>query len=125
VDLASIDTGNADDDAHVRSADFLDVDRYRRLTYRSTDIRADGADFVVDGELSLHGVTKSVPLHLEVNGFQPDSPFGDTRAGFTGTAEIDRRDFGVEFVIPLERAGSAWATRSKLEIETIRQDADG
>src|ERR1044071_5480773 len=80
VDLASLDTGNADRDAHVRSPDFLDVERYPELTYRSTGIRQDGDHFVVDGELSLHGVTKSVPLKLEVNGFQPNSPFGDTRA---------------------------------------------
>jgi polyisoprenoid-binding protein YceI len=125
VDLASIDTGNADRDAHVRSADFLDVERYPTLTYRSTGLREDADGFVVEGELSLHGVTRSVPLHLEVNGFQPNSPFGDTRAGFTATAEIDRRDFGVEFNAPLDGGGVMLgnAIQITLEIEAIRQDA--
>ncbi len=62
VELASIDTDNADRDAHIRSADFFDVERYPTLTYRSTGIRRDGDGFIVDGELSLHGVTRSVPL---------------------------------------------------------------
>jgi polyisoprenoid-binding protein YceI len=60
IDLASIDTGNADRDAHVRSADFLDVEQYPTMTYRSTGVRVDGDGFVVEGELSLHGVTKPV-----------------------------------------------------------------
>ncbi|HEX9506649.1 MAG TPA: YceI family protein, partial [Acidimicrobiia bacterium] len=80
IQLASIDTSNADRDAHVRSADFFDVEQYPTLTYRSTGIRAEGDGFVVDGELSLHGVTREVPLALEVNGFQASTPFGDTRA---------------------------------------------
>ncbi|HEY8215707.1 MAG TPA: YceI family protein, partial [Acidimicrobiia bacterium] len=125
VDLSSIDTGNSDRDAHVRSADFLDVERYPTLTYRSTGIRADGDDFVVDGELSLHGVTKPVALRLEVHGFQPNSPFGDTRAGFTATGEIDRRDFGIVFDMPLEGGGVGLGHKVQiaLEIEAIRQEA--
>jgi polyisoprenoid-binding protein YceI len=123
VDLASIDTGNADRDAHVRSADFLDVERYPTLTYRSTGIRSEGDDWVVDGELSLHGVTKHVPLRLEVHGFQPHSPFGDSRTGFTATAEIDRRDFGIVFDVPLEGGGVGLGHKVHvtLEIEAIRQ----
>jgi polyisoprenoid-binding protein YceI len=124
VDLTSIDTGNPDRDAHVRSADFLDVDQYPTLTYRSTGIRPDGNHFIVDGELSLHGVTKSVPLQLEVNGFQPNSPFGDTRAGFSATTEIDRTDFGVEFNAPLDGGGVVLGDKIRitLEIEAILQD---
>lgn len=124
VDLASLDTGNADRDAHVRSADFLDVERYPELTFHSTGIRAQDDGFVVDGELSLHGVTRPVSLQLEVHGFQPDSPFGDTRAGFTAKAEIDRRDFGIEFNIPLDGGGVGLGHKVDvtLEIEAIRQD---
>jgi len=126
VDLASIDTANADRDAHVRSADFLDVEQYPTLTYRSTGIRPAGDHFVVDGELSLHGVTKQVPLDLEVHGFQPDSPFGDTRAGFTATAEIDRREFGIEFNLPLEGGGVGLGHKVQitLEIEAVLHEAD-
>jgi polyisoprenoid-binding protein YceI len=125
VELASIDTGNADRDTHVRSADFFDVDQHSTLEYRSTGIRADGDGYIVDGELSLRGVTKPVPLHLEVNGFQANTPFGDSRVGFSATAEIDRRDFGVEFNAPLEGGGVTLGNKVQitLEIEAVLQDA--
>ena len=123
VELASIDTGNADRDAHVRTADFFDVERYPTLTYHSTGVRQDGDGFVVDGDLTLHGVTKSVPLALEVNGFQAETPFGDTRAGFSATAELNRNDFGIEFNAPLEGGGVVVGNRIQiaLEIEAVRQ----
>ena len=126
VQLASIDTANADRDAHIRSADFFDVDQHPTLTYRSTGIRADGEGFVVDGELSLHGVTKQVPLQLEVNGFQAVTPFGDSRVGFSATAEIDRRDFGIVFNAPLEGGGVALANKVNisLEIQAVLQTPD-
>jgi polyisoprenoid-binding protein YceI len=126
VDLASIETGDAGRDEHLRSADFLDVEQHPTLTYRSTAIRPDGDAFAVDGELSLHGVTRSVPLRLEVHGFQA-SPFGDTRAGFTATTEIDRRDFGIEFNAPLEGGGVLVGNKIEitLEIEAILQENDG
>ena len=97
VDLASIDTNNADRDAHIRSADFFDVEQYPTMTYRSTGVRADGDDFIVDGELSLHGVTKPVPLHARGQRLPARLPFGDTRVGFSATAEINRDDFGITF----------------------------
>lgn len=100
VDLTSIDTGNAQRDEHVRSADFLDVEKYPTMTYRSTGMRPDGEDFVLDGELTLRGLTRQVPLTLEVGGFGPDpfredDPFKGARAGFTATGEINRLEFGV------------------------------
>jgi polyisoprenoid-binding protein YceI len=125
VDLSSIDTNNADRDAHVRSADFLDVEQYPTMTYRSTGIRADGDGFIVDGELSLHGVTRSVPLALEVNGFLPESPFGDTRVGFTASADIDRSDFGVKFNMVLDNGGLGLGEKVHitLDIEAVLQPA--
>ena len=124
VVLASIDTGNADRDAHVRSADFFDVEAYPTLTFRSTGVRADGDDFVVDGDLTLHGVTRPVSLALEVNGFQHASPFNDVRAGFSATAEINRKDFGIEFNMPLEGGGVVLGEKIQiaLEIEAILQE---
>jgi polyisoprenoid-binding protein YceI len=123
IELASIDTGNPDRDAHVRSADFLDVEQYPELVYRSTGVRADGDGYIVDGELTLHGVTRPVPLVLEVNGFQPTTPFGDTRAGFTATAEIDRQDFGITFNMPLDSGGVGLGNKIaiQLEIQAILQ----
>ncbi|WP_067461253.1 YceI family protein [Actinomadura macra] len=100
IDLTSVDTGNAQRDEHVRTADFLDVEKYPSMTYRSTGLRAERDGFVLDGELSLRGVTKQVPLRLEVGGFGPDpfrqdDPFKGARAGFTATGEISRLEFGV------------------------------
>ena len=123
VVLSSVDTGNADRDAHLRAADFFDVDEHALMTYRSTGVRSDGDDFVVDGELTLRGVTREVPLKLEIHGFQPETPFGDTRSGFTATAEIDRRDFGVSFNMALEGGGVGLGNKVQitLEIEAILQ----
>jgi polyisoprenoid-binding protein YceI len=122
IDLASIDTGNADRDAHVRSSDFFDVDQHTTLTYKSTGVRVEDGDFVVDGDLTLRGITKSVPLQLEIHGFQPTTPFGDTRAGFTATAEIERSDFGISFGIPLEGGvGLGNKVKITLEVEAVLQ----
>jgi polyisoprenoid-binding protein YceI len=106
IDLSSIDTNNEQRDAHIRSADFLEVEKYPTLTYRSTSVRADGDGFVLDGELTLRGVTRQVPLSLEINGFGPDG-FGGTRAGFSARAEINRSDFNVSFNAVIEGTGGA------------------
>jgi polyisoprenoid-binding protein YceI len=124
VNLSSVDTGNADRDAHLRSADFFDTDQHTLLTYRSTGIRYDDEEgFVVDGELTLRGVTKQVPLQLEIHGFQQATPFGDTRTGFTAIGEIDRRDFGVSFNMALEGGGVGLGNKVQvtLEIEAVLQ----
>ena len=122
--LSSVDTGNADRDADLRSADFFDTDQHTLLTYKSTGIRYDDEEgFVVDGELTLRGVTKQVPLQLEIHGFQQGTPFGDTRTGFTATGEIDRRDFGVSFNMALEGGGVGLGNKVQitLEIEAVLQ----
>ncbi len=117
IDLASIDTGNADRDAHLRSADFFSVEEYSTMTYRSTGVRSDGENLVVEGELTLHGVTKPVELALEVNGFQPVTPFGDSRVGFSATTEIDRNDFGITFNMVLEGGGLGLGEKIKVALE--------
>ena len=116
IDLASITTGNDQRDDHIRSADFFEVETYPKMTYRSTGVRVDCDDYVLDGELTLKDVTKSVPLTLELNGFGPD-PFGGTRAGFTATAEINRRDFGVNFSAPMETGGVVVSDKINVELE--------
>jgi polyisoprenoid-binding protein YceI len=116
IDLASIDTGNAQRDAHIRSADFFEVETYPTMTYRSTGLRPDRDGYVVDGQLTLKGVTKDVPLRLELGGFGPDA-YGGTRAGFTATAEINRRDFGVNFNAALETGGAVVADRVTIQLE--------
>ena len=116
IDLTSINTGNEQRDQHIRSADFFEVETYPTMTYRSTGVRAEGDGYILDGELTLKGVTKSVPLTLELNGFGPD-PFGGTRAGFTATGELNRRDFNVNFSAPMQNGGVVVSDKITLNLE--------
>jgi polyisoprenoid-binding protein YceI len=116
IDLASIDTGAQQRDDHIRSADFFEVEKYPTMTYRSAGVRAHGDGYVLDGDLTLKGVTKQVPLTLELNGFGPD-PYGGTRAGFTATTEINRRDFGVNFSAPMQNGGAVVADKITIHLE--------
>ncbi|MCW2916672.1 MAG: YceI [Actinomycetia bacterium] len=127
IDLTSINTGNDQRDDHIRSADFFEVEKHPTMTYRSSEIRRDGDDFVLDGELTLRGVTRPVPLKLEVNGFGPDpfapDPLAGARAGFTATGEINRMDFGVSYNGPIPGGGVALGEKVQiiLEIEAALQ----
>lgn len=96
VDLNSITTNADQRDNHLRSADFFEVEKYPEMTYKATGARQDGENFVLDGELTLKDVTKVVPLTFELNGFSAD-PWGGTRAGFSASAQINRKDFNVNF----------------------------
>jgi polyisoprenoid-binding protein YceI len=122
IDLSSIDTGNEQRDAHIRSADFFEVETYPAMAYRSTGVRQHGDRYVLDGKLTLKGVTRDVPLTLELNGFGPDA-YGGTRAGFSATAEINRRDFGVNFAAVMETGGAVVSDKVtiQLEIEAVLQ----
>ena len=124
IDLSSIDTGNEQRDAHIRSADFFEVETYPTMSYRSTGVRRHRDGYVLDGKLTLKGVTKDVPLTLELNGFGPD-PYGGTRAGFSATGEINRRDFNVNFSAPMQNGGVVVADKINLhlEIEAVLQTA--
>jgi len=120
IDASSIDTGDETRDNHLRSGDFFSVEEHPNFTYRSTSVRQKGDDFEVEGELTIRGVTRSVPLSLELNGVGPD-PYGGTRAGFSATTEISRKDFGIEFNIPLEGGGVVVGDKItvQLEIEAV------
>ena len=125
IDLSSIDTNNPQRDAHIRSSDFFEVDAHPTMTFRSTGIRADGdGAYVVDGELSLRGVTRPVALNLEFNGFGPD-PYGGTRAGFSATTVLNRRDFGIDISMPLEGGGVVIGDKVtvNLEVEAVLANA--
>ncbi len=115
IDLSSVDTGNEQRDNDLRSTNFFDTDTHPKMTFVSTGIRADGDRFIVDGDLTIRGVTKPVSLTAEVNGFGPD-PFGGTRAGFSATGEINRSDFGVSFNAPIP-GGVMISENVRLEIE--------
>jgi polyisoprenoid-binding protein YceI len=122
IDLNSIDTGQEQRDNHIRSADFFEVETYPTMTYQSTGLSPDGDDFILHGKLTLKGVTREVPLKLELNGFGPD-PFGGTRAGFTASGEINRKDFNVNFNAMMETGGAVVSDRIiiQLEIEAVLQ----
>jgi polyisoprenoid-binding protein YceI len=127
IDLTSIDTSSQQRDDHIRSADFFEVDKFPTMTYRSAGVRQDGQDLVLDGELTLKGVTRPVPLKLEVNGFGPDpfaaDPLAGARAGFSATGEINRMDFGVSYNGPIPGGGVALGEKVQivLEIEVALQ----
>jgi len=122
IDLKSITTGQDQRDEHLRSADFFEVETYPTMTYRSTGVRFEDGNYILDGELSLKGVTKNVPLVLELNGFGPD-PYGGTRAGFSASGEINRREFNVNFSAPMQNGGAVVADKVNLhlEIEAVLQ----
>jgi polyisoprenoid-binding protein YceI len=121
IDLSSIDTGQEQRDNHIRSADFFEVETYPTMTYASRGVRLEHGEYVLDGDLTLKGVTRSVPLRLELNGFGPD-PYGGYRAGFTATGEINRRDFNVSFNAPMANGGAVVSDKIQLilEIEAVR-----
>jgi polyisoprenoid-binding protein YceI len=116
IDLTSLDTKNEQRDNHIRSADFFEVETYPTMTYRSTGVRRDGDDWVVDGELTLHGVTRPVALALEFHGVTPD-PYGGTRAGFSATTKINRRDFGIDITLPMDGGGVVVGDTINVELE--------
>jgi len=122
IDTASINTNQPQRDAHIRSADFFEVETHPNMTFRSTGIRADGEDFLVDGELTLKGITKPVTLALELSGFGPDA-YGGTRAGFSASTTINRRDFGVDINMPMDGGGVVVGDKItiNLEVEAVLQ----
>ena len=122
LDPATIDTRDANRDAHLRSADFFDVETYPTWTFVSTGLEADGDDHVVVGDLTIHGVTRPVRLATEFNGAATD-PFGASRVGFSATTEISRKDFGLTWNAALETGGFLVSDNVKvaLEISAIKQ----
>ncbi len=105
IDMASVDTRDEGRDDHLRSPDFFDVEQYPTMTYRSTAVTAAGnGKWAVDGDLTAHGVTQPVRLLVDFEGGVTD-PWGNARAGFSATAELDREAFGITFNQVLEGGG--------------------
>ncbi len=116
LDAASFTTGNDDRDGHVKSADFLDVETYPALTYRSTGVRRDGDDWKVDGELTIKDVTRPVTLDVEFDGAGQD-PWGNGRIAFNAETEIDRDEFGITWNQALETGGVLVGKKVKISID--------
>jgi polyisoprenoid-binding protein YceI len=116
VNMDSIDTRQEQRDAHIRSADFFDVGNHTEMSFRSTEVRTDGADWHVLGDLTIKGITKPVKLELELNGFGPDA-YGGTRAGFSAKTEISRKAFGVDIDMPMDGGGVVVGDKIAVELE--------
>jgi polyisoprenoid-binding protein YceI len=120
---ASIDTGVADRDTHLRSGDFLDVEKYPELTFRSVRVtQPEDNEFKLVGELTVRDVTRQVTLDVEFDGVAV-SPWGQEVVAFTASTEIDREDFGITWNQALEAGGVLVSKKVKIEItaEAIRQ----
>jgi polyisoprenoid-binding protein YceI len=125
IDPASIDTAEAQRDAHLKSPDFFDVEKYPQATFRSTTVEESGKDsYRITGELTLHGVTRPVVLNAVFEGSAKD-PWGGERAGFAATASVDRREFGLGWNKVLEAGGVLVGDKIELtlEIEALKQAA--
>jgi polyisoprenoid-binding protein YceI len=123
IETASVSTGDDKRDEHLRSADFFDVETFPYIDFVSTSVKAhkDGA-YVLEGDLTVHGVTRPVILELEYNGVST-SPWGSQVAGYSATAELNRKDFGLEWNVALETGGVLVSDkiRLNLEIETVKK----
>ena len=105
IDAASIDTRDENRDNHLRTNEFFDIETHPTWNFASTAVRTGGkGGYLVDGNLTIKGVTKPVVLDLEVAGTSTD-PWGNTKAGFSASTVINRKDFGVEWNAPLETGG--------------------
>ena len=116
IDVNSINTGNEDRDGHIRSADFFEVDKYPTATFTSTAVRADGDDYAVEGDFTLHGVTRPITLKLEFNGVNPGMGNGPV-AGFEASVVLNRKDFGIDIDLPLETGGSVVGDKITITLE--------
>jgi polyisoprenoid-binding protein YceI len=117
VDTASINTNSADRDQHVRSADFLDVEQYPEMTFRSTKVeRAGETGLRLSGDLTIREVTRPITLYAEFDGMT-DDPWGGKRVAFTATTEIDREDWGMTWNVALEKGGLLVSKKVQIEID--------
>lgn len=118
IDLNSINTRDENRDAHLRSGDFFDVEKSGPMTFTSTKVEEGGKGLRVTGDLTLRGVTKPVTLDVEFLGTDSD-PWGGTRAGFEGTTTISRKEWGVDFNVPMD--GGRLLVGDKIDITVAVQ----
>jgi polyisoprenoid-binding protein YceI len=117
ISTASIDTGNSMRDGHLKSEDFLDVEAWPEITYRSTSVEVAGSDrWTVHGELSMHGVVREVDLDLSYLGTGPD-PWGGVRAAFRASAELRREDFAMHYNQMVSVGVAAIGTTLKVDLD--------
>ena len=116
IKAASVNTRNADRDAHVRSGDFFDTETYPEITFRGTDFVIKGDVVDVTGDLTIKGTTKSITIPFEFQGAAKD-PFGNERIGFEGSTVVSREEFGLTWNAALETGGFLVSDKVTLEFE--------
>lgn len=116
IDPTTITTNNELRDGHLRGSDFFEVETYPAITYRSTAARVDGDSLVMTGDLTIRGVTRPVDVVWEFGGLAKD-PWGNTKAGFEGSATINRKEWDLTYNAALETGGVLIADKIKLVIE--------
>ena len=122
IQLSSVNTGTEDRDNHLRSSDFFSIEETPVMTFRSTGVRDKGESYVALGDLTVRGVTKPVELDVEVLGEGSD-PWGGRRLGLEATTEISRKEFGIDFNIPVpgEKAMIGDKVSVTLSVEAVLQ----
>jgi polyisoprenoid-binding protein YceI len=123
IEATSIDTGNPMRDDHIRSADFFDAENHPTITFNSSGIRFEDGEFLLDGDLTIRGVSKPVTLTLDSPAFGPGAQ-GGVKAGFSASTEINRHDFGVSYNGPIPGGGSVLGDKVQvtLDIEADLQE---
>ena len=117
IQAASINTGNANRDGHLRSADFFDVEKFPTITFKSKSIKAKSkTDFDVTGDLTIHGVTKTVTLPVSFLGFGQD-PRGNEKGGFEIETTLNRKDYGIVWNRAIDEGGVLLGDDVKVTIE--------
>ncbi len=116
IDVASVETGSADRDGHLKSGDFFDAETYPTITFTSTDVQRDGSDWTITGDLTIKDVTKPVTIEFAQTGSARD-PFGNLRVGFEGETTINRKDWGLTWNAALETGGVLVSEKIKLEFD--------
>ena len=117
ADIATVDTRDESRDAHLKSADFFDAEKFPTISFRSTGIREKGNDYALDGDLTIKGVSKPVSFDLEYNGAATNPMTNGQSAGFSAETEVNRKDFGLEWNVALESGGVLVADTVKIHLE--------
>jgi polyisoprenoid-binding protein YceI len=118
IDVASVDTHEPQRDAHLRSGDFFEAEKHPRITFKSKKVETKAGDHLaVTGDLTIRGTTREVVLDVERGGIVAKDPWGKRRAGFTATAKINRRDYGVSFNQVLDQGALALGEEVAITIE--------
>lgn len=117
IDLASINTNQADRDAHLRTTDFFDLEKHPSMTFVSTSVTGSDDEYELAGNLTINGVTKPVTLNVEFYGVDTHPIDNRVRSGFAATGEIRRSDFGITFNMPLGAGKLALADKVKIELD--------